>query len=101
MAGALGSSDRARLERAGVVALSEERGLELFDVARGVDRALLLPMPLEMAALRAQAKAGVLPAVLRGLVRVPVRQASERGVCWRGSWRVPRSLSGRRSCWRW
>jgi acyl transferase domain-containing protein/acyl carrier protein len=79
MAGILSSSDRARLERAGIVSLSEERGLELFDSARGTGRPLLVPMPLEMAALRAQAKAGMLPAVLRGLVRVPVRQASDAG----------------------
>ena len=77
MTGALSESGRARFGRVGIVHLSDERGLELFDSARGTDEPLLLPAPLEMSALRAQAKAGTLPPILRGLVRTSIRQASD------------------------
>ncbi len=73
----LGDADRARFERLGITPLSGERGLELFDLARSVDRALLVPMQLDTAALRTQAKAGMLPAVLQGLIRMPARRASD------------------------
>ncbi|MGA8363767.1 MAG: SDR family NAD(P)-dependent oxidoreductase [Solirubrobacteraceae bacterium] len=79
MTGTLSESDRARFERIGIVPLSQEQGLELFDLARGVDVPLLLPVPLQMTVLRGQAKAGMLPAILRGLVRTPIRQASDAG----------------------
>ena len=79
MTGALSESDRARFERVGIVPLSDEQGLELFDIACGADEALVLPVRLDMGSLRAQAKAGMLPMVLRGLVRVPTRQASDTG----------------------
>jgi acyl transferase domain-containing protein/D-arabinose 1-dehydrogenase-like Zn-dependent alcohol dehydrogenase/acyl carrier protein len=77
MTGELSDGDRARLARVGVRPLSRELGLELFDLARAVEQSLLVPMGLETASLRAQAKAGVLPAVLRGLIRMPTRQASD------------------------
>jgi acyl transferase domain-containing protein/acyl carrier protein len=73
----LGDGDRARFERLGISPLSGERGLELFDLARPVDRALLVPMQLDMPGLRAQAKMGMLPAVLHGLIRMPARRASD------------------------
>jgi acyl transferase domain-containing protein/NADP-dependent 3-hydroxy acid dehydrogenase YdfG/acyl carrier protein len=79
MTGALTDADRARFERVGIAPLSEEQGLELFDLARRVDRPLLVPVRLSMAVLRGQAKAGMLPPALRGLVRVPIRQASDAG----------------------
>ncbi len=79
MTGALSESGRARFGRVGIVHLSDERGLELFDSARGIDESLLLPAPLEISALRAQAKAGTLPPILRGLVRTSLRQASDAG----------------------
>jgi candicidin polyketide synthase FscC len=61
--------DQARLARSGFAALSDEEGLELFDTALSLDRALALPVRLDAAALRARARAGTLPALLRGLVR--------------------------------
>ncbi len=79
MAGTLSDSDRARLTRVGIEPLSEAQGLELFDLARAAEQPLLLPVRLNMTALRGQAKAGMLPAALRGLVRVPTRQASDAG----------------------
>ncbi|MBW1600457.1 type I polyketide synthase, partial [Streptomyces sp. JJ38] len=74
MAGALDDNDRARLERTGVGALSDELGLELFDQCLTADAALLAPVLLDAAALRDQARAGTLPALLRGLVRLPAQR---------------------------
>jgi polyketide synthase 12 len=89
MAGTLGETDRARLARMGIGSLAEEHGLELFDLARTLDAPpLLVPVRLEMAALRAQAKAGTLPAVMRGLIRAQTRRASDA----RGS--LARKLAG-------
>ncbi|MBW5422662.1 SDR family NAD(P)-dependent oxidoreductase, partial [Streptomyces sp. BG9H] len=79
MADQLAEADLARLERTGVGALSQERGVELFDLALGADRALLAPVQLDPAALRAQARAGLLPALLRGLAPAPARRADTGG----------------------
>ena len=77
MTASLSESDRGRWERMGISPLSEELGLALFDTARTVDQPLLLPVRLDMAALRAQAKTGMLPAIMRGLIRAPMRRASD------------------------
>ena len=74
MTSGLGESGRARIERLGVAALSAEQGLELFDSARSAGDALLVAARLDRSALRSQARLGVLPALLGGLV-----QASARG----------------------
>ena len=70
----LGAAELARLERMGGEPLSTELGLELFDRARRRDDALLVPVRLDLAALRAQARAGLLPPLLRGLVKSPARR---------------------------
>ena len=75
MTGVLSERDLARLARSGVGPLTSEQGLALFDAARWTGRALVLPVRLDVAALRAQARAGVLPALLRGLIRAPARRA--------------------------
>ncbi len=75
MTGGLAGTDRARIARAGIGTLSSERGLELFDVAYDLEEALVLPVELNGAALRAQASAGELPTLLRGLIRAPARRA--------------------------
>jgi acyl carrier protein len=77
MTGGLSEIDRARMTRGGILALASEEGLELFDAACVADRALVVPARLDTAALRAAARAGVLPPLLRGLVRVPARRASQ------------------------
>lgn len=77
MTGELSTADRSRLVRMGMKPLSGEQGLELFDLARARKRPLLIPMGLDTTSLRAQAKAGLLPAVLRGLIRTPTRRASD------------------------
>jgi len=77
MTGVLSEGDLARLARTGLRALTSEQGLDLLDAARGVDRALVVPVRLDLGALRAQARAGVLPTMLRGLVRAPSRYVLE------------------------
>jgi acyl transferase domain-containing protein/NADPH:quinone reductase-like Zn-dependent oxidoreductase/short-subunit dehydrogenase/acyl carrier protein len=77
MTGHLGGAEQTRIARAGVSALSSQQGLELFDSARATDEALVLPVGLDIAALRSQARAGMVPAMLRDLVRAPVRRATD------------------------
>ncbi|GAA1397236.1 type I polyketide synthase [Kitasatospora putterlickiae] len=79
MAGQLDEADLARLERTGVGALSQERGFDLFDLALRSGAALLAPVQLDPAALRTQARAGLLPALLRGLAPVAARRAATGG----------------------
>ncbi|MCX5303282.1 SDR family NAD(P)-dependent oxidoreductase [Streptomyces sp. NBC_00160] len=85
MGGDLTESDRERINRGGITALEPETGLALFDAARRTTDALLVPLPLDLAALRAQARSGMLPDLLRGLVRVPVRRAAGQGSAAGGS----------------
>ncbi|WP_432015765.1 phosphopantetheine-binding protein, partial [Streptomyces cucumeris] len=63
----------------GAVPLSDQEGLELFDQALGADTALLAPVRLNPGALRVQAQAGLLPALLRGLVRAPAQPTEATG----------------------
>jgi polyene macrolide polyketide synthase len=76
MTGALSGADRARLARGGVAALAPERALELFEVARELDASLVIPLALDTAALRVQARAGTLPALFQRLVRPPTSRRS-------------------------
>ncbi|MEU9273286.1 SDR family NAD(P)-dependent oxidoreductase, partial [Streptomyces sp. NPDC048251] len=62
--------DQARASRGGVLAILETEGVELFDAALTSGQALLVPIKLDLRALRTQAGAGGgLPHLLRGLVR--------------------------------
>ncbi|MFJ3792508.1 SDR family NAD(P)-dependent oxidoreductase, partial [Kitasatospora sp. NPDC090091] len=79
MTGQLGDDEVARLERMGVGAITADLGPKLFDQALALDTTLLAPVKLDAAALRSQARAGLLPAVLRGLVRMPNRTAGSGG----------------------
>ena len=72
-------ADLARMRRGGVEALSDERGLALFDAALGAGRATALAVPLDTAGLRAMASAGALPPIFSGLVRVPQRRSAASG----------------------
>jgi acyl transferase domain-containing protein/NADPH:quinone reductase-like Zn-dependent oxidoreductase/acyl carrier protein len=78
MAGGLSEADISRMARSGVGALSAREGLELFDDALGAGEALTLPVPLDLQALRAQARMGSLPALFGDLVRMPARRAGEQ-----------------------
>jgi len=78
MTGQLGEAGRARLARRGMGALTAEEGLALLDLASHRDEALLVPVRLDVAGLRAQvARTGGAdtPALLRGLAGEPVRRA--------------------------
>ncbi|MFF2331894.1 SDR family NAD(P)-dependent oxidoreductase [Streptomyces sp. NPDC058103] len=74
MTGHLGRAERARLSRAGVRPLPTPVALAMFGTAVADGRAALVPAGLDLAALRAQAAAGTLPHVLRGMVRAPARR---------------------------
>ncbi|MGH3165777.1 MAG: type I polyketide synthase, partial [Trebonia sp.] len=64
MTGHLTQADRERLERGGVLPISSADGLALFDAARTADRAMIMPVRLDLRRLRT---AGT-PALLRGLL---------------------------------
>jgi acyl transferase domain-containing protein/NAD(P)-dependent dehydrogenase (short-subunit alcohol dehydrogenase family)/acyl carrier protein len=65
--------------RMAMLPLTSERGLELFDEACALDEVHPVPVWLDLGAARAQARAGLLPPTLRGLVRVPARRAEATG----------------------
>ncbi|MGW2325161.1 SDR family NAD(P)-dependent oxidoreductase [Streptomyces sp. NPDC001700] len=69
MGGELDETEIARIRRGGIGVLTADTGLELFDATYGRTEPLLVPMPIDMAALRAQAGVGMLPPLFRGLVR--------------------------------
>jgi acyl transferase domain-containing protein/NADPH:quinone reductase-like Zn-dependent oxidoreductase/acyl carrier protein len=79
MGGGLDEGDLARLGRLGVAPLSSEDGLRLFDLARAVDEPLLVPVRLDLARLRTFAGSGLLPQLLRSLVRAPLRRERTGG----------------------
>ncbi len=79
MTAGLGEADIARMGRMGMRALTAERGLELFDAALWDPDALMVPLPLDRAALQKQARERRLPAIFEDLVRVPRRAPSETG----------------------
>ncbi|QQM45061.1 SDR family NAD(P)-dependent oxidoreductase [Streptomyces liliifuscus] len=75
MTESLGDTDRSRMARGGVLPLSVENGLALFDAALATDRAALAPAHLDIAALGAHTDE--LPPVFRDLVRTPRRRTAE------------------------
>ncbi|MGW4500213.1 type I polyketide synthase, partial [Micromonospora sp. NPDC004336] len=79
MTAGLDRADTDRLARAGVRPLPHTDGLALLDAALLAGLPVAVPMTLDGPALRAQAEAGTLPPVLRGLVRAPRRRAARTG----------------------
>nr|WP_231336527.1 beta-ketoacyl reductase [Actinomadura graeca] len=75
MAGRLTDADRARNARTGVVGLSVEQGLALFDAALAGGGSVLAPVRLDLARMRRQAQGYYTPAVLRRLVGGTASQA--------------------------
>ncbi|MFF2327305.1 MULTISPECIES: SDR family NAD(P)-dependent oxidoreductase [unclassified Streptomyces] len=73
MSGALGEADIARLRRTGIGPMPVAEGMALFDAALALDAPLAIPARLDLAALRRRQD---VPALFRGLVRVPVRRAA-------------------------
>ncbi|MEZ3183288.1 ketoreductase and phosphopantetheine attachment site domain-containing protein, partial [Streptomyces pimonensis] len=79
MTGALDDSDLRRMSRGGLIPLRTAEGLALFDAAGSTGRAVLAPVPLDLPALRRQARSHPVPHMLRGLVRGTVRRTAEAG----------------------
>ncbi|WP_440074321.1 type I polyketide synthase, partial [Streptosporangium sp. OZ121] len=77
LSGWLTEADRERMRRQGLPALSVEEGLALFDAGLASDVATLVPLRVDVPALRSRGEA--LPVLLRGLVRGPVRRAVRSG----------------------
>ncbi|OPF81946.1 polyketide synthase, partial [Streptomyces antioxidans] len=94
MAGDLDEAELARLQRAGIAPITADQGRELFDLAHATDNALLVPMPLDLTALRAQAGVGMLPPLFRGLVRVPPRRAAQSTAAAAKDGALARQLAG-------
>ena len=74
MTGALGTADRARFGRDGIVAMSSDEALELMDTALIVDEPFLLPARIDLAALRVKFDAGTLPPMFVDLINAPTRR---------------------------
>ncbi|OLR93557.1 type I polyketide synthase [Actinokineospora bangkokensis] len=73
MTGEMADADKERLARGGVLPMSTQEGLRLMDAAAGTDRAVAVPVALDVRALR---EAGATPPPLRGLVRPARRTAA-------------------------
>ncbi|HKN51721.1 MAG TPA: SDR family NAD(P)-dependent oxidoreductase, partial [Amycolatopsis sp.] len=84
MAAHLSEVDHARASRGGVLEMTRAEGLDLFDLALRMDHALLVPIKLDLAAMRADS----VPILLRGLVRTGRQQARTKST-------VDRGLAGR------
>src|ERR1700728_582010 len=78
MEGRLREVARARGARSGVVALSSEGGVRLFDVVLQRDEVCAIPVRLDSRALASQARLGVLPAIMSKCVRVSLPNVHER-----------------------
>ncbi|MFJ9155109.1 SDR family NAD(P)-dependent oxidoreductase, partial [Streptomyces sp. NPDC102270] len=73
MAAALGEADRGRFARLGMVPITPDQGMALFDTAVSLGLAGAVPLPLDTGALRSPGAEP--PALLRGLIR-PRRAAA-------------------------
>ena len=72
MTGSLDAADLARLGRDGILALSSDEAMELFDTALIVDEPFLAPARIDVTALRAHAVA--VPPMFADLVNAPTRR---------------------------
>jgi acyl transferase domain-containing protein/NADPH:quinone reductase-like Zn-dependent oxidoreductase/acyl carrier protein len=73
MGGQLTDSDIQRMPRSGIYPISVAQGTTLFDAARALDEAALVPVGLDLKALRERE---ALPSVFQGLVRRTLRRAA-------------------------
>src|ERR1039457_6097570 len=76
MTGTLAGGDLARAAGAGLLPLSAEQGAALFDAGLAAGEPAVVAARLDLAVLRA---GGEVPALLRGLVRAPVRRRAVTG----------------------
>ncbi|MER7394137.1 thioester reductase domain-containing protein [Streptomyces sp. NPDC000151] len=70
LTGDLTETDLKRIARSGFLPVAQEQGPALFDLALRGGRAYTVATPLDLSAVRQQA---TVPALLRGLVKTPVR----------------------------
>ena len=75
MTSELTEADRGRHARTGMIPLGAQEGMRLLDTASALDRAVLLPMDLDMAGMREHTDS--LPLLLKGMVRKPARRTVE------------------------
>ncbi|WP_345025208.1 type I polyketide synthase, partial [Streptomyces sedi] len=94
MAGSLGAGDTRRITGGGLVPIEPDEGLALFDAAGSADRAVLVPLPLDLPTLRRQARSQPVPPLLRGLVRAPARRAAAAAGAAADGSALARSLAG-------
>jgi polyketide synthase 12 len=79
MTAGLSEMDLGRLQRLGAVPITDQEGLALFDAARTIHEPLLLPVRLDSTILRAEARTGTLPAIMRSIVHTPLRAPNRPG----------------------
>ena len=91
MATHLSTVDHARASRSGVLEMSQAEGLALFDTALRSDASVLVPIKLDLAAIRAAGR--TVPHLLRGLVRPGRQQARVAAVDDGGLLRTLRGLA--------
>ncbi|WP_405089292.1 SDR family NAD(P)-dependent oxidoreductase [Micromonospora sp. NBC_01392] len=94
MTGHLADADVRRMTEQGAAGLATEQALHLFDAAWRLDTAAVVPMRLDVAALRGQAESGLLAPLLRGLVRVPLRRSVDAGGAGTGGVPLAQRLAG-------
>ncbi|MEU6881629.1 type I polyketide synthase [Streptomyces sp. NPDC046712] len=92
MGGNLNRADIDRLNSSGMVGLSADESLALFDAALTSDEPVAAPIRLNPADLRARAD-GV-PALLRDLVRTPGRRAAKSGAATQADTPIAQRLAG-------
>ncbi|MFI5520694.1 SDR family NAD(P)-dependent oxidoreductase [Streptomyces platensis] len=73
MTGQVGDTHLRRMASDGFLPISAADGTAMFDAAVGADEAVIAPIRLDA---RALAASGAVPAILRGVVRAPVRRTA-------------------------
>ncbi|WP_040698184.1 type I polyketide synthase, partial [Nocardia vinacea] len=68
MTGHLDGGDTARMNRGGMLALTDDQGMAMFNAAVAQDQSSVLAVRFDITALAAQARAGVLAPILNNLV---------------------------------
>ncbi|KJK33036.1 hypothetical protein UK23_47790, partial [Lentzea aerocolonigenes] len=81
MTASMSEADMQRIARSGMPPLTVAEGLALFDAGAAGSDAFLLPLRLDLPALRAQ---GAPPPLLRGLIKTPKRRAAAQSVAAEG-----------------
>ncbi|MGV9762102.1 beta-ketoacyl synthase N-terminal-like domain-containing protein, partial [Streptomyces tricolor] len=90
----LDSTDQARVSRSRSQTISSDEGLDLFDAALRTGDPLLVPIKLDLRAMRADAAAGrAVQPLLRGLVKV-TRQVARAAAATDGTGELARRLAG-------